>query len=352
MTNPHPVALPDFRRIGVQLRIVLLVEGTSFLSAYSNATNLAESFEVYASRGSLLEPVLLSTLLALYAISPRLLQWRYRFGCAAIITLALGITMAWHLGFGVMLEQDWTDGLLRNLVLASAITTLTLAYLNWRHRALSPALSEARLSALQSRIRPHFLFNSLNTVLSLIRPDPRRAELVLENLADLFRALMADPRNLVPLERELDLTRAYLEIEGIRLGDRLKVTWQCGEGLEHVAVPQLLLQPLVENAVVHGIEPSAAPGVIQIEISARGKQLVISVSNSLPKDNATGGELRPGNHMALDNIRERLDLHFDAEANMRQAIQDGQFVVRVEMPLNQLSRRAPGALGRDGSLSR
>ena len=131
-----------------------------------------------------------------------------------------------------------------------------LYYFHLRNRALSPALTEARLQALQARIRPHFLFNSINAVLSLIRPEPKRAEAALEDMADLFRVLMADNRDLSTLEREVELTRQYLNLEQLRLGERLQVEWHIDNMPGEALIPPLVLQPLVENAVYHGIEPS------------------------------------------------------------------------------------------------
>jgi two-component system sensor histidine kinase AlgZ len=185
--------------------------------------------------------------------------------------------------------------------------------------------------ALQARIRPHFLFNSLNTVLGLIRQDPRRAETMLENLADLFRALMAEPRTLVSLDREIELAKAYAEVESIRLGDRLRVVWHCDGAPGETKVPQLILQPLIENAVIHGIEPNPEGGEVHINIFVKGGCLLMVVRNPL----LIAGPARPGNRMALANIRERLDLHFDAEARMNHFTAGGEFVVQIEMPLRQ-----------------
>ena len=135
------------------------------------------------------------------------------------------------------------------------MTAITLAYFDLRARALSPAVAEARIQALQARIRPHFLYNSINAVLSLIRSEPRRAERALEDLADLFRVLMADNRTLAPIANEVELARQYLALEELRLGERLRVTWRTDTHAADALVPPLILQPLVENAVYHGIEP-------------------------------------------------------------------------------------------------
>jgi two-component system sensor histidine kinase AlgZ len=227
-----------------------------------------------------------------------------------------------------LLPVDLGGGPLRTGSLALLSAGFVLAYFNWRHRALSPALPEARLIALQARIRPHFLFNSLNAVMGLIRDDPRRAEMVLENLSDLYRALMAESGSLVPLAKELELAKAYAEIEVIRLGERLRVEWRCDETAMDARVPPLILQPLVENAVYHGIEPSPEGGQVLVSTTRRGDEVTLMVRNTCTR--AENG--RSGNHMALDNIRERLDLHFDAEARMSAYRTDDEYVVQITLP--------------------
>ncbi len=146
-----------------------------------------------------------------------------------------------------------------------------IEYLRLRALSFSPSLAEARLQALQARIRPHFLFNSLNTVLGLMRGDPRRAEHTLENLSDLFRVFMRDTRELVPIDEEVVTCQQYLAIEQLRLGDRLQVVWRLDDMPGDALLPSLLLQPLIENAVHHGIEPRSEPGEISVEIMRSGR---------------------------------------------------------------------------------
>jgi two-component system sensor histidine kinase AlgZ len=165
-------------------------------------------------------------------------------------------------------------------------------------------------------------------VLSLIRTEPRRAERALEDLADLFRVLMADNRTLAPISNEVELARQYLALETLRLGERLKVTWRIDGMPGDALVPPLLLQPLIENAVYHGIEPSESGGEIEIDVNVTGGQLVMSLRNPFPG----GGRHSAGNGMAIVNIRERLQLHFDAEATMRSEVKDGTYRVTIRMP--------------------
>jgi two-component system, LytTR family, sensor histidine kinase AlgZ len=205
---------------------------------------------------------------------------------------------------------------------------LLLTYFALRARLQSPALAEARLMALTARIRPHFLFNSLNAVLGVIRSDPRRAEEALEELADLFRVLMRENRELVPLSEELSLVRKYLALERLRLGDRLQVKWDIESCPPDALIPPLMLQPLLENAVYHGIEPAEQPAEITVRFAHRGDQLLIELSNPY----VLGASDHIGNQMALANIRERLMLFYDLEASLETRAGDGRYVVRMLMP--------------------
>lgn len=188
------------------------------------------------------------------------------------------------------------------------------------------------MQALQSRIRPHFLFNSLNSVASLTRSDPARAEEVLHDLADLFRLLLNDPRKLVPITAEREISRQYLEIEKLRLGDRLNVKWNVSPNVPRAAmIPALTLQPLLENAIYHGIEPRFAGGTIKIEMWTEGDHLDILISNPLPevRRNPHG----QGNKIAQENTRQRLITQFGENANMQAFEEGGQYHVKIRMPI-------------------
>jgi len=292
--------------------------------------------------GLLFESSLLVVVLLLFLLSPWLGRLPYRQGVWVVIGLAAGVAAAQDAGLNAWVGPLPTGGGLKAAVVAALLAGLILAYFNWRQRVLSPALAEARLMALQSRIRPHFLFNSINTALSLLRQDPRQAEAVLLDMSDLFRVLLAEPRSLVPLADEIRLARSYLEIEQLRLGERLRVSWECESAPLDAQVPILLLQPLLENAVRHGIEPASGGGDVLVRLWAREGILRIEVANSIHE---SAPEVSAGNRIALDNIRERLALHFDSEAHLRTYRKDARFVVQVRLPLS--ARR--GALPRGGS---
>ena len=184
------------------------------------------------------------------------------------------------------------------------------------------------MQALQARIRPHFLFNSINAVLSLIRQEPKRAETALEDMAELFRVLMADNRELAPLAREVELCRQYLRLEQLRLGERLQVEWHIDNMPADALIPPLVLQPLLENAVYHGIEPRTAPGIVSINIYASRDEVHAVLRN--PYSQIDDHHL--GNNMALGNIRERLQLHFDAEASLTPRVTEDAYQIHIRMP--------------------
>jgi two-component system sensor histidine kinase AlgZ len=201
------------------------------------------------------------------------------------------------------------------------------------------------LQALQARIRPHFLFNSLNAVLSLVRSDPRRAEHALEDLSELFRALMRENRDLVPLQDEIDLTKAYLGLEQLRLGDRLSVDWHIDKMPSDALIPPLVIQPLVENAVYHGIEPHREPGQISLNVYRSGDTVHIVIRNPY----AESGSHHAGNKLALGNIRERLALHFDLDATLKSELMGAVYQVHISLPYTRAPKhRNPVAPPRRG----
>jgi two-component system sensor histidine kinase AlgZ len=317
-------ALPDFRNLGVVARILIGVNALAFAAVLVAAPGWGPALERFVLVAARMEPALAVTLVALYALSPLLRRLRYWQGVAAVVALALVVSAALHAVAGA----DAVEGLTRTLALAAIATLLLLAYLRLLTRAYSPALAEARLQALQSRIRPHFLFNSLNAVLSLIRRDPRRAERALEDLADLFRVLMQDNRSFVPLADEIALLERYAALEALRLGERLSVTWELEAAPMDALMPPMVLQPLLENAVYHGVEPGTGEGRVQVRIQRHGARVHVRVDNPYIEEHAH----RQGNRMALENIRERLQLFFDAEASIAMRVADGRYVVEMEMP--------------------
>lgn len=327
-TRAAAVTLPNFRNLGVLLRMAVIVEALAFITAWAYASHLTEALDLLLRGGALREMVLLSGMLILFALSPNLARLPYRLGALLVVSLVVALAVAWSLLFDAFYPDGYVADLARTASLSALTATALLGYFNWRHRVLSPALAESRLSALQARIQPHFLFNSLNTVLGLLREQPRQAEKVLQGLADLFRAIIVQPPGLVALGGELALARAYIEIESLRLGSRLTVKWECDHAPLDALLPPMILQPLLENAVYHGIEPAEAGGEIKVGLFLLDGRLNLVVRNPMPPSHRR----KSGNRMALTNIRERLELSFDADMDMNAlAVGDG-FVVHIRLP--------------------
>ena len=335
--NAYSDGLPDFRNLGTTARILVAVNLAALCAALYAEPDWGRGIERFVRDAALVEPALLATILVLYTASPWLASMPYLPACGAVLLTVLAITAGVaHAtqSFGAM--TGGIPKLHRSLAFAVLITVTLLGYLRLRAKAFSPALAAARLQALQARIRPHFLFNSLNAVLSLIRRDPKRAELALEDLADLFRVLMSDGRRFVRLADEISLLERYARLEQLRLGDRLRVVWDIDSAPQDALLPPLVLQPLLENAVYHGVEPGTATGEVLVHIEGRGKRVLVRLVNPFQPDFAQ----RPGNRMALENLRERLELFFDAEARLDTRTLDGRFEVEIEFP--HLTERPAG----------
>ncbi len=323
--NSSKDVLPDFRNLGVLARVLVLVNLFALAAAFAAQPDWSRMFDAFILGTVLLEPPLLASLALLYIAAPLLRQLGYWPACAVIAAVAMVFAAATHAGLAQFTEVS----LARTLTFALLGAALGIAYLSLHLRAHSPALAEARLQALQARIRPHFLFNSLNAVLALIRSDPRRAERTLEDLADLFRALMSDGRSLVRLADEIALIERYAAIEQLRLGERLRMSWDMDQAPVDALLPPLLLQPLLENAVYHGVEPGTGIGDVLVRIERRGNRVHVRIENPAQE---IGAGARAGNHMALDNIRERLMLFFDADARLETKVDGGRYRVDIDMP--------------------
>ena len=230
--------------------------------------------------------------------------------------------------------KDHQTMVIRLAIVSSLVIALLLRYsiVYQRARLTNESQQQDRLQALQSRIRPHFLFNSMNSVASLIRSDPDMAEKALQDLADVFRVLLADARKMVPITAEGELARQYLDIEKLRLGDRLQVKWTASNVPRSALIPSLTLQPLLENAVYHGIEPSFAGGTVDIQLWSEGEDLKIMISNPVPEV-TNPAQNRKGNKIAMDNVRERLSRHFGGRADLQNLEKQGSYHVKISMPI-------------------
>lgn len=230
-----------------------------------------------------------------------------------------------------MTQNGWQSLFLRFTGITLAVGLLGLAAFqnHWRARQLAVLAKQSELEALQARIRPHFLFNTLNTCAALVHQRPGDAEQLLLDLADLFRAALAGPRE-IPLEDELALTRRYLEIESLRFGERLQVEWRVPETIPAVDTPTLSIQPLVENAIRHGVEPTPGGGKIEIEITADSDVARITVRNLLPEKST---QSTIGHQVGLSSVRARVEALSQGKGSVETSIAEGVYTASIVLPI-------------------
>ena len=330
---PAPPARPrralvfDACHVGVILRAVLFVEAVMAAGAMFGSLSLAD----WLFRVSVLSGAALPATLAWLIVACSLKKVLARLAPAAqqIFGIALG-ALAGLYGCALMSLAGFTERVpwVSSAVSGGLLSAALVAALVLRAKGQMPADTAARLSELQARIRPHFLFNTLNSAIALVREDPARAEALLEDLSDLFRHALRDPGQAVTLAEEVALARRYLDIEQVRFGERLTVEWALDPSAGNARLPALLLQPLVENAIKHGVEPSASGAQVKVSTQRRSGTVVVKVTNTVP-----AGQGRRGHGVAQDNVRDRLRLLHDVQGQFQTVLKDGIYQVRIEVPL-------------------
>lgn len=343
--------LPDFCAGGTTLAVVLIVELVALILTTARQPFHRSFWVDLASTSLFLLWQGLISAAVLCRARPHLKQLAarhaYALALALMLTAALLVAEAVYrlgslfgLGLGTLADvfpSNHAQFLLRTFAIAFIVGSLALRYFHvsaeWRHSVELEA--QARIRALQARIRPHFLFNSMNTIAALTRSDPERAEEAVEDLADLFRANLSEARSWIPLKEELEIARIYQRIEQLRLGTRLTVQWQIAELPMRALVPSLLIQPLLENAVYHGIESLPTGGSIVVAGSFDGECIELSVRNpTLPTDTVLK---RNGHGIALDNIRQRLELAWPGRSRVELQQEPGMYRVVLRFPYQDRS---------------
>jgi two-component system sensor histidine kinase AlgZ len=340
--------LPDFCRARSVLAVILIAALVALLITLARHGISAGFFTELSRIALFLLWAALGTAAVWCAARGLLSRLDVLAGSALALALALAVTAlvtegAWRLDeysrrtLGIAATAP--DGvhlqmLMRNLAVCAIAAGLALRYFYVAHQWQSNIEAEAqsRVRALQARIRPHFLFNSMNTIASLTRSDPRVAEQAIADLSDLFRASLREHRERIPLANEIEIARAYERVERLRLGERLRVDWQVDDLPMDAQVPALILQPLLENAVYHGVEPLEKGGTIRIAGKRDGRRAVITIDNPVP-ERVVGR--RPGHRIGLDNVRQRLELMFPGEAEVEVIEAPERFIVTLRFPAEE-----------------
>ena len=331
---------PNFCRPGSIFGLMVLSELVVVIMALAPGRMLEDPLRHLAVSSLFVQWVALMCATALCGLRPWLSRAGVRAGLGLAYLLVLLIAAAATLsavwvdrfaGLGLTLPGPPIQRIVgKNLLIAALVAAAALRYfyVQQQWRADLQARTKARIKALQARIRPHFLFNSMNTIASLIRTRPEVAERTVEDLSELFRAALSSPATDSTLGQELALCRRYLAIEQLRLGDRLRLNWHADGLPVGESLPSLILQPLFENAVYHGIQPLPEGGEIDVTAGYDDDSWWICIANPLT-DN---GAAQPGHGFALSNIRERLEHRFARRAKLVIERLDSGFAVTVTVP--------------------
>jgi two-component system sensor histidine kinase AlgZ len=350
-----PLYLPDFCTSRTTLAIVLIVELTAIVLTLARQSIVVDFWTDLVRTSLFLLWIGLTGAGLLCVLRGYLTRLSVAAGSAAVLGLiavlvALISACAYLIGRTHLVLDSGGGSLfpaypvrfaLRNLAIALVVTGLALRYFYVAHewRRSVELRAAARVHALQARIRPHFLFNSMNTIAALTRTDPPRAESAVQDLADLFRATLSDQHNTITLAEELEVARTYQRMEQLRLGRRLEVEWKTDALPGGALVPGLMIQPLLENAIYHGIEPRPEGGRVTISGDISAGLITVVVRNPL----GAGPQQREGNRLALANIRERLALMYGERALMKSGTFDGEYIVTLRFPLIERQSAPPSA---------
>ena len=339
--------LPSFCDVRMVFAVVVIAELLAFILTLVSPGVLENAWGNLGLISMFMQWIALTSAAVLCLCRPLLALMGNQVAAAASYLLVLLVTaLVSELAFWLMIgstlfpevnADQHATFLLRSLIISTVIAAIVLRYLyvqfQWRQQLKAEA--RARIQALQARIRPHFLFNSLNTIAALTRSDPELAEAAIEDLSDLFRASFNNTRAQATLADELLLAEHYLNIEALRLGERLSVEWNMEGVPRNVGLPPLVLQPLLENAIYHGIERLPRGGTIHVDGECSDGKVSIAISNPVTTDNS--GKQHAGNHIAQENIRQRLQITFGDRAELLSTLHEGEYKVVMRFPEAPLS---------------
>ena len=321
----------DNCQLGMVLRAVVLVESVLAIGLLYSPGSTGEWLAQWALLTGVALPATLMWLVVGCACKTWLLDLAYALQIGVGLLLGALCGLLATAGLRYVLDAPLNNALpwLANALTGACLAGLLLLQASMRRRAVIPESTSAQLRQLQSRIQPHFLFNSLNSAMALVKKEPEKAETLLQDLSDLFRSALSQTAATVRLEEELQLIRQYLAIETLRFGDRMAVHWHIDPTVLATQVVPLMLQPLVENAVKHGIEPSEHPGQIWINATGQAQALELIIENTLPEPDEAG---TPGMGMGLRNVADRLALFYDLEAQLHASVHDRRYRVVIRIP--------------------
>jgi len=325
--------IPDFCNLQAILLTILCTQVLAFVVALIKAENVLIDWQVLGITSLFLYAVILFSVAVLCLTRPLLKLKSSTIQATSIMLVVVSMCAALSWFGSYLFNYNFNNALIfitRNTLVIGMLCGLALRYiyLDYLAKQREKAQLQSRIEALQSRIRPHFLFNSMNTIASLIVSKPDKAENAVLDLSELFRATLNTQHSYVTIAEELALCRKYLNIESLRLGDRLNIEWAIDDEVMPFSIPPLTLQPIVENAIYHGIQPTQQGGTIRFEGYIKQDCVYILVSNPVAKLEAT----HKGNKIALSNIADRLSALYSQQALLKTSQFDNTFTATVRIP--------------------
>jgi len=336
--------LPDMCSIRILLLVIIVAELLAFIITLA-ASDMGKVWLDLGLISLFVQWVALSSVLALCLSQPLLARTdNTRAGMISFLIINIITLLVSEIAFTYIALPNVGQGseahiefLLRNLGISVIVSILILRYFYLQYQSSKSIHAEnvSRIEALQARIRPHFLFNSMNIIASLTRSDPKLAEQAVGDLSQVFRASLSDTNKQIPLNEEISICESYLKIEMLRLGERLQVDWQIDGQAEQDMIPPLLLQPLIENAVIHGIEPLPQGGTIVINAQhiEDKKVLSLQVSNPCDESNEKCRSSNSGNQLAHKNIIARLEALYEGSSHLQIVKERNQYTAMIDIPI-------------------
>lgn len=332
--------VPDLCRVRAVFMLLITSELLVLVLAIVQAQNSWIDWNYFGLLSLFVQWTTLTSAALICLLRPRLARMSNSRATMTIAAIVLLDVLAFSLFADSVLHPQpgvalW-QGIAKKLLLALLIVLMVLRYFYLQHQwqQQREAEMQARLTSLQARIQPHFLFNSMNTIASLIATNPEQAEEAVLDLSELFRASLRTDDQLIPLNRELELCQRYLAIESLRLGERLQLEWDIQPGLGQQVIPPLTLQPLAENAIYHGIQPRPEGGVVRVEVSAKDHFVYLLVQNPAPESTERQHQ---GNRVALSNTQARLQALFGEPAVLKHSRQGNTYTVTLRLPRRSIN---------------
>jgi two-component system sensor histidine kinase AlgZ len=334
--------IPDLCNVQAVLFLVLVAELLAIVLELAGTALAGFSWESFALTSLFVQWTFLTSAVLLCRLRSRLIDWALHWAASLCYVVILAVVASASLiGQLVMAGTlratgEWSidySQLFSHVLICAVLAGIALRYfyLTQQLRLRQRAELQARIQALQSRIRPHFLFNSMNIIASLIAVDQVAAETAVEDLAGLFRASLAEAETEVSLLDELELCRGYARIEQLRLGKRLQLQWQVDDVPASLKVPSLSLQPLLENAIYHGVQQLPEGGVVTIRAEYQQGEVKLSVINPMPQGD---GSNHTGNRLAQDNIHQRLQAMYGSKAGLTTSMDNQQHCAVMTYPFD------------------